>query len=315
MANYLVTGGAGFIGSNVVASLVRQNTYVRVLDDLSTGKRSNLEEFRGKIEFIQRDICNLPVVREAVKGVDYVIHQAALPSVTRSVRDPIATNNANITGTLNVLIAARDAKVKRVIYASSSSVYGDTPILPKREDIPAHPISPYAITKYAGEQYCRVFFELYGLETVALRYFNVFGPKQNPRSQYAAAIPLFISAHLSGEAPSIYGDGEQSRDFTFVENVVQANLLACHAEKAPGHSFNIACGQATTINGLVELIRHYLASNIKPIYTAPRKGDVCHSLADITKARQILGYEPKVDMKEGLRRTIKWFQRKGEFYG
>ena len=313
MANYLVTGGAGFIGSNIVESLARQNASVRVLDNCSTGKLTNLEEFLGKIEFVDGDICNLSVVREAVKDIDYVIHQAALPSVTRSIRDPITTNNVNATGTLNILVAAKNAKVKRVIYASSSSVYGNTPALPKREEMAANPTSPYAITKYAGEQYCKVFFELYGLEAVVLRYFNVFGPKQDPDSPYAAAIPSFICAYLSGKPPTIYGDGRQSRDFTFVENVVQANLFACQTKEAAGRSFNIACGKSTTINELAKLIKDFLGSQINPVKDSPRWGEVRHSLADISKARKILGYEPEVDLENGLWKTIEWFQANGNF--
>ena len=320
MPNYLVTGGAGFIGSNIVEALVRQGKSVRVLDNCATGKLSNLEGIINQIEFIQGDIRDLSVVREAVKDVDYVLHQAALPSVPRSVDDPIATNEVNVTGTLNVLVAARDAKVKRVVYASSSSAYGNSPVLPKREDMPANPISPYAISKYAGEQYCRVFYSLYGLETVVLRYFNVFGPRQSPNSQYAAAIPIFINSFLEGKPPTIFGDGEQSRDFTFIENVVQANLLACHekiasplrAKDAAGEVFNIACGKRTTVNDLAGTIKNLLDSPLEPVHGQARKGDVRHSLADITKAQRILGYEPKVDLETGLRKTIEWMKAFGE---
>jgi len=308
MSNYLVTGGAGFIGSNLVEALVQQGESVRVLDNLSTGKLSNLGNFNGRIDFIQGDICDLSVVREAVKGVDYVLHQAALPSVSRSVNNPIATNEANVVGTLNVLTAARDANVKRMVYACSSSVYGNSERLPKREDMPANPISPYAISKYTGEQYCRVFNKLYGLETVVLRYFNVFGRRQNPNSQYAAAIPIFINSFLEDKPPIIFGDGEQSRDFTFVENVIHANLLACHAEDAAGEVFNIAYGGRTTINNLVRIIKELIGSDVEPIHKQERKGDVRHSQADISKARNILGYDPKVDLETGLERTVEWFK-------
>jgi nucleoside-diphosphate-sugar epimerase len=312
MANYLVTGGAGFIGSNIVEALIRQGESVRVLDNCATGKLSNLEEIINQIEFNQGDIRDLSVVREAVKEMDYVLHQAALPSVARSVDDAIATNEVNVTGTLNILVAAKDEKIKRVVYASSSSVYGNSPVLPKREDMPANPISPYAISKYAGEQYCKVFYSLYGLETVALRYFNVFGPRQSPKSQYAAAIPIFIRTLLESKQPIIFGDGEQSRDFTFIENVVQANLLACHAEDAAGEIFNIACGKRATINDLVGTIKNLLDSSLKPIHTQARQGDVRHSLADITKAQRTLGYKPEVDLQEGLWKTVEWFKRNKE---
>jgi nucleoside-diphosphate-sugar epimerase len=308
MSKYIVTGGAGFIGSNIVENLVRNGEYVRVLDNFTTGKLQNLEGLDGRIEFIKGDIRDLERVREAVKGMDYVLHQAALPSVTRSIEDPITTNDVNIAGTLNVLVAARDAKVKRVIYAASSSAYGDTPTLPKREDMPAKPISPYGISKYVGEQYCQIFTELYGLETVCLRYFNIFGPKQDPHSPYSGVISIFIKAFLNGVPPKIYGDGEQSRDFTFVANAVRANLLACHAKKASGQVFNIACGRRTTINELAYVIRELLESDVEPVHADPRPGDILHSLADISKAQTILGYEPKVDLTVGLMKTIDWFQ-------
>ena len=308
MPNYLVTGGAGFIGSNIVEALVRQNKSVRVLDNCSTGDLSNLEDVIGRVQFIHGDIQDLALVREAVRNVDYILHQAALPSVKRSVDDPIATNETNIVGTLNVLVAARDADVKRLVYAGSSSAYGNSDRLPKREDMPANPISPYAISKYTGEQYCKVFYQLYGLETVILRYFNVFGKRQNPNSHYAAAIPIFINSFLEGKPPIIFGDGEQSRDFTFVENVVQANLLACHAEDAPGEMFNIACGERMTINSLVNIIRELMGSDIEPIYGQERKGDVRHSQADISKARETLDYRPSVDLEAGLEKTIRWLK-------
>lgn len=306
--NILITGGAGFIGSNIAETLVRQGEVVRVLDNCSTGRLSNLDSCIKNIEFIHGDIRDLAQVREAMEGIDYVLHQAAVPSVGRSVDDPITTNESNVTGTLNVLVAARDAGVRRVVYAGSSSSYGNSEILPKREDMPARPISPYAISKYTGEQYCRVFYELYGLETVVLRYFNVFGPRQNPDSQYAAAVPTFINAITDNRQTTIFGDGEQSRDFTFVENVVQANILACHAEGAAGEVFNIACGKRTTINRLVEIIKGILGYDGECVYDQERRGDVRHSLADISKARRILGYEPLVDLETGLERTIGWFK-------
>ena len=308
MVNYLITGGAGFIGSNIAEALVQQRGFVRVLDNCITGKLSNLEGVINQVEFIQGDIRDLSVVREAVKDMDYVLHQAALPSVARSVDNPIVTNEVNVTGALNVLVAAKDEKVKRVVYASSSSVYGNSAVLPKREDMPANPISPYAISKYTGEQYCKVFNSIYGLETVVLRYFNVFGPRQSPNSQYAAVIPIFIKSFLEEKPPTIFGDGEQSRDFTFVENVVSANLLACHAEGATGEVFNIACGKRTTINDLTRAIKNLLDSPLEPDYDKMRKGDVRHSLADITKAQKLLGYEPKIDLEAGLRKTIKWMK-------
>ncbi len=305
---YLVTGGAGFIGSNIVEALVRQGEFVRLLDNCSTGKLSNLEGIISQMEFVRGDIRDLSVVREAVKNVDYVLHQAALSSVAWSIDDPISTNEANITGTLNVLVAAKDAGVKRVVYASSASVYGNSTTLPKREDMPANPISPYAISKYTGEQYCRAFYCLYGLETVVLRYFNVFGPRQSPDSQYAAAIPIFIKSFLTGKPPTIFGDGEQSRDFAFIENVIQANFLACHAEGAGGEVFNIACGKHTTINDLVATVKNLLNSPLEPVYSQARKGDVRYSLADIAKARRVLGYKPEVGLEIGLRKVIEWME-------
>lgn len=308
MSRYLVTGGAGFIGSNIVAALVQQGKFVRVLDNCSTGRMSNLQDVIEQIEFIRGDIRELSVVHEAVKDMDYVLHQAALPSVARSVDDPIASNETNVAGTLNLLVAAKNANVKRVIYASSSSAYGNSASLPKQEDMPVNPISPYAISKYTGEQYCKVFYSIYGLETVALRYFNVFGPRQNPNSQYSAAIPIFIRSFLECKRPRIFGDGEQSRDFTFIENVVQANLLACHAEKAAGEVFNIACGRNTTINDISRTIKELLGSSLQPVYEPARKADIRHSLADITKARSILGYEPEGNLEMALGKTIEWMQ-------
>ncbi len=305
---FAVTGGAGFIGSNIVKRLVADNNDITVIDNLLTGRIENLEEYKNEIQFINGDIQDLNFLKKEFKDIDYVLHQAALPSVQRSVEDPILTNRNNVDGTLNVLVAARDAGVKRVIFAASSSVYGDTPTLPKHEAMPTNPLSPYAISKLIGEQYCRVFFELYGLETVALRYFNVFGPKQDPNSHYAAVIPKFIKAMLENKRPVIFGDGEQSRDFTYVENNVDANLLACSAADAPGKVFNIAIGERITLNQLVEMINRILDKEIKPIYEKDKPGDIKHSHADISCAKKILGYEPEYGFEEGLQKTVEWFQ-------
>lgn len=303
---YLVTGGAGFIGSHLVERLVKEGQRVRVIDNLSTGRSENIEPFLKKIHFVEGDICNLELVRDAMEGVDYVLHQAAVPSVPRSVRDPITTNTANVDGTLNVLMAARDVGVKRVVYASSSSVYGDTPTLPKQEEMRPEPRSPYAVSKLTGELYCQVFYHAYGLETVALRYFNVFGPRQDPGSQYAAVVPKFITAMLHGKPPTIFGDGEQSRDFTYIENVVEANLLATKAPDVAGEVFNIACGERLTVNGLAAFLGEMIGTNVAPEHVPPRPGDVRHSLADITKVTAQLGYRKMVDVHKGLIRTVQW---------
>lgn len=299
----VITGGAGFIGSNLARALC-ENNEVSVLDNLSTGRYENLSPIIKKIKFIHRDITNLSALHQAFDSADYVLHQAALPSVVRSTADPISSNYNNINGTLNVLVAARDCNIRRVVFASSSSVYGDTPILPKDESFAPNPMSPYAVTKLAGEHYCRVFHEVYGLETVALRYFNVFGPAQDPLSQYAAVIPKFVTALKKNERPVVYGDGEQSRDFTYVENVVNANMRACLSEKAAGKVINIACGERTSINQLLKLLNDLLDSNIKPIFKESRPGDVKHSLADISQAKRLLGYEPIYNLKTGLMKTI-----------
>jgi len=283
---------------------------VKVFDNFSTGRVSNLEDIAGDIEIIRGDLRELPSVMDAVEGADFILHQGALPSVPRSIRNPIASNDANITGTLNVLVSARDKGAKRVVYASSSSVYGDTEILPKVETMTPDPLSPYALTKLAGEYYCRIFHRIYGLETVCLRYFNVFGPYQDPDSQYAAVVPRFITAYMKGKPPAIYGDGGQSRDFTFIENVVIANLLATEAPDAPGNVFNIACGERYTVNHLAHLIGKIAGSDIKPIHAPPRAGDVRHSLADINYAGEILKYNPVISLEEGLRKTIKWYNIK-----
>jgi UDP-glucose 4-epimerase len=305
---YLVTGGAGFIGSNTVGRLLELGERVRVLDNFATGKRHYLFPLRDRVELIEGDIRYLNVVQEATRGADYVIHMAALPSVPRSIRTPIESNDVNVSGTLNVLIAARDLGVKRVVYGASSSAYGDTEVLPKVEDMPALPLSPYAVNKFAGELYCRVFHQVYGLETVSLRYFNVFGPRQDPMSQYSAVIPKFIGAALAGRPPVIFGDGEQSRDFTYVDNVVEANLLACTAAEAPGETINIACGARVTLNELAARIGRITGRDLKPTHEPRRTGDVRHSLADIRKAERILGYRPCVDLEEGLRRTVAWLR-------
>jgi nucleoside-diphosphate-sugar epimerase len=308
---YLVTGGAGFIGSNIVERLVHQRQQVRVLDNFSTGKRENLAPWLDHVELIEGDVRDLETVRRAMDGVKYVLHQAALPSVPRSVADPLTTHQVNATGTLNVLLAARDAGVRRLVYASSSSIYGDSPELPKREDMPPSPLSPYAVSKLAGEDYCRAFTQVYGLETVCLRYFNVFGPHQDPASQYAAVVPRFITAMLDGQRPVIYGDGTQSRDFTYVENVVQANLLACQAEGVGGEVFNVACGERSTVLELVRELEQVMGRKAEPEFASPRPGDVKHSLASIDKARERFGYAPLVRFGEGIRCTVAFFGTEG----
>jgi UDP-glucose 4-epimerase len=306
---YLVTGGAGFIGSHLCDRLVRDGHRVRVIDDFSSGKEENLEEISGEIELIRGDIRNAGLVTQSARGVSVVFHQAAIGSVPRSIADPAATHESNITGTLNVLLAARDSGVRRVVYASSSSVYGETPELPKHEEMQPHPISPYALSKLAGELYCSVFHSVYGLETVALRYFNIFGPRQSPDSEYAAVIPKFISALVGGAAPVIYGDGLQTRDFTYVENVVEANLLAAEAHGAAGQVFNVACGGRYSLLGLLDRLKRILGSSIQPTQQDPRPGDVRDSQAAIERAVGVLGYDVTVDFDEGLRRTVDWHRR------
>ena len=309
MALYLVTGGAGFIGSNIVQALLSKKHNVRVLDNFATGKRDNLAPFRDRIDVIEGDIRSYHLVRAAVEGVDFILHQAALPSVPRSIKDPITSNEVNVAGTLNLLEAAHHVGVKRLVIASSSSIYGDLETLPKTEDMLPKPLSPYAVSKLAAEKYCGVFTQLYGLETVALRYFNVFGPRQDPTSQYSAVIPKFVTAMLQGKSPAIYGDGEQSRDFTFVENVVHANLLACKPNPdAAGNVFNVATGKRVTLNMLVQLLNEILGTEIEPQYLDPRPGDVKHSLANIGKAQQFLDYEVAVDFKSGLQQVVEWMK-------
>ena len=310
MANVLVTGGAGFIGSNLTEALLQRGHAVRVLDNFSTGKRENLifDQAYPSLEIIDGDVRDLKSCEKAVQGMEYIFHQGALPSVQRSVEDPETSHAVNAGGTLNILLAAREKGVKRVMYAASSSVYGDTPTLPKHEEMPPNPLSPYALQKYVGEQYCRLFFQLYGLETISLRYFNIFGPKQDPNSLYSAVIPKFIDALIQGRAPTIFGDGEQSRDFTYIENVVQANLLAMSAERVHGEAVNIACGKRISLNELFKVLKEILGSKQSPVYQEPRQGDVKHSLADIRRAKEIIDYEPKVGIEPGLKKTVDFFR-------
>jgi UDP-N-acetylglucosamine 4-epimerase len=306
MNKYLVTGGAGFIGSHLAEELVKRGEVVRVLDNFLTGKKENIAHLLDKVKLIEGDIRDLEVCRHAVRGMDFVLHQAALTSVPRSVEDPLLANEINTRGTLNLLLASKETKVERFVFASSSSVYGDDPLFPKKEGKEGKPLSPYAVSKRVGEMYCQVFRQIFGVCTVILRYFNIFGPRQDPLSQYAAAIPVFITRMIRGERPTIFGDGEQSRDFTYVANVVQANILAVEAQGVSGEIFNIACGRKTTINSLAEKINKLLKKKITPLYTEPRPGDIRHSFADITKAKKMLKYEPKVSFEEGLRETIRW---------
>ena len=310
MAHYLVTGGAGFIGSHLCEELVRRGHSVRVADSLITGKRSNLDHVPG-VEFLEGDLADLDFARRAAAGMNYVLHQAAIPSVPRSVKDPIASNRANVDGTLNILVAARDAGVRRLVFAGSSSAYGNTATLPKHEDMPTGPLSPYALQKVVGEQYLQMFTRLYGLETVSIRYFNVFGPRQDPSSPYSGVISVFATALLEKRPPTIYGDGEQTRDFTYVTNVVDGVLLACEAPRASGEVINVATGGRISLNQLFEAMRTLIGVDVTPVYAEPRAGDVRDSQADISKARDILGYEPRVSFEEGLRRTVDWYRTAG----
>ena len=314
-SSFLITGGAGFIGSNIAEYLLKYSAgRVRVLDNLSTGFYENIEGFTSlsNFEFINGDIQNIEDCKNACEGIDFVLHQAALGSVPRSIENPIATNVSNIDGFLNMLVAAKDSKVKRFVYASSSSVYGDSPILPKSENQIGAPLSPYAVTKYVNELYAAVFYKTYGLEVIGLRYFNIFGPRQNPKGAYAAAIPLFMDAILSNKSPYINGDGEQSRDFTFVENAVQANIKSLFTKDtmAIGEVFNIACGDRITINQLFQMLKDSAGSNVNAEYRAPRAGDIKDSLADISKAKKMLNYSPEFEVREGLKITLDWFKNK-----
>ena len=308
MQKFLVTGGAGFIGSNICRTLVSQGCFVRVLDNLLTGRMSNLADVIDKIEFVEADMGDEEVARAAMKDIEIVLHQGALPSVPRSIDDPATSHRHCVDATFTLLLAARDSGVKRFVYAASSSAYGDTPTLPKIETMKPMPLSPYAVGKLVGEQYCSVFCKVFGLQTISLRYFNVFGPFQDPTSQYAAAIPAFVTAILKDQAPTIYGDGEQSRDFTYIDNVVQANLLAASAERTAGEVVNIACGEAVTVNAIIGMINASLGKNVKSVYKDSRPGDVKHSLADITLAEEIIGFKPKVLFQDGLDKAITWYR-------
>jgi nucleoside-diphosphate-sugar epimerase len=310
MSHYLVTGGAGFIGSHLCEELARRGHAVRVADSLITGKRANLDHIAG-VELLEGDLADGAFAQSAVEGVDYVLHQAALPSVPRSVNDPIGSNRANVDATLNVLVAARDAGVKRLVFAASSSAYGDRPALPKREDMPTDPLSPYALQKVVGEQYMQLFTRLYGLETVTIRYFNVFGPRQDPSSPYSGVISVFATALLENRSPAIYGDGEQTRDFTYVANVVDGVLRACEAPKASGEIINVATGGRISLNQLFRTMRDLIGVTVEPTYGDPRPGDVRDSQADITKAQRLLGYQPSISFEEGLRRTVEWYRTAG----
>jgi len=311
MALYLITGIGGFIGSSLARALLSRGEQVRGVDNFSTGKRENLADILTRVDFRESDILDLNAMHQACTGADFVLHQAAIPSVPKSVLDPLASNRANIDGTVNVLVAARDAKVKRVVYAASSSAYGDTPTLPKHEAMKPDPISPYAVAKLASEQYMISFYRCYGLETVALRYFNIFGPHQDPSSPYSGVLAKFITLMLRGEQPAIYGDGEQSRDFTFIDNAVEANLLACSAPaaKAAGQVFNVATARRVTLNETFKILQGLTSYTGQPRYEAERGGDIKHSLADISKAEAGLAYKPKVDFEEGLRRTVDWYRK------
>jgi len=308
MARWLVTGGAGFIGSHLAAALLARGEEVRVADSFVTGREENLAVLDGRAECLRGDLADEAFARRAVEGMDIVLHQAAIPSVPRSVSDPLTSHRANVDATLNVLVAARDAGVTRVVYAASSSAYGDTPTLPKREDMPTRPLSPYALQKLIGEQYMELFTQLYGLETVSIRYFNVFGPRQDPSSPYSGVIAQFVTRMLDGVAPTITGDGEQTRDFTYVENVVNGVLRAATAPNVAGRVINVATGTRVSINQLYRTLQQLLDFPLPPRYVDPRPGDIRDSLADLTLARELLGYEPHVSFEEGLRRTVEWYR-------
>ena len=309
MGLYLVTGGAGFIGSHLVRELVRRGERVRVLDDFSTGRRENLQDVLDQIELVEGSLTNRDDVERAVNKVTFILHQGARPSVPRSIEDPIGTHEANVTGTLNLLVAARQGGVSRIVYASSSSIYGGTQALPKEERMQPEPRSPYAVSKLAGELYCRLFHTAYGLETLSLRYFNVYGPRQDPTSEYAAVIPKFITCMLKGRPPTIFGDGKQSRDFTYVQDVVEANLCAVKAPQAPGAAINVGSGERHNLIQLIGLLNDILGASVEPVFAPPRQGDVRHSLASTILARGLLGHGPKVSFREGLERTVEWFRQ------
>jgi nucleoside-diphosphate-sugar epimerase len=317
MARYLITGIGGFIGSSLARELVRRGEQVRGVDNFSTGKRENLTQLSDQIEFREADILDFDSMRSACTGVDYVLHQAAVPSVPKSVLDPIGSNRANVDGTVNMLVAARDARVKRVVYAASSSAYGDTPTLPKHEGMTPNPISPYAVAKLASEHYMISFYRCYGLETVALRYFNIFGPRQDPSSPYSGVLAKFITQMLRGEQPTIFGDGEQSRDFTYIDNAVEANLLACKtpAEHVAGKVFNVATGRRISLNETFKLLQSLTSYSGVPAYAEERGGDIKHSLADISQAEKHLGYKPRVNFEDGLRKTVEWYRSQGKAAG
>jgi nucleoside-diphosphate-sugar epimerase len=310
MAFYLVTGIAGFIGSSLARAVLAQGDQVRGIDNLSTGKRENLADILGRVDFREVDLLDLPAVQDACRGVDYIFHEAAIPSVPKSVLDPLGSNRANVDGTVNLLVAARDARVKRVVYAASSSAYGDTPNLPKQEDMKPNPISPYAVAKLASELYMTSFFRCYGLETVSLRYFNIFGPRQDSASQYSGVLAKFITQMLAGEAPTILGDGTQSRDFTYIENVVSANLLACQAPagEVAGQVFNVATGTRIDLNETFRVLKKLIGFNGEVKYGPERAGDVKHSLADLSRSKKHLGYQPVVNFEEGLKTTVEWYR-------
>jgi nucleoside-diphosphate-sugar epimerase len=308
MKRCLVTGGAGFIGSNLCRRLVKERCAVRVLDNFLTGKRSNLADLAGTIELIEADMGDPKIARAAMDGVEVVFHLGAVPSVPRSVADPLCTHVNCVDATFNLLLAARDAGVGRFVYAASSSAYGDSPTLPKVETQPVNPMSPYAVSKLVGEYYAKVFFEVYGLQTISLRYFNVFGPYQDPASQYAAAIPAFVTSILRDQSPVVYGDGEQSRDFTFIENVIEANLCAARAAQTSGQTVNIACGERITVNEIIRLINQLVGKSVTPRYVPSRAGDVKHSLADIQLAQKLIGFRPVMDFRQGLEIAIDWYK-------
>jgi len=314
MSSYLVTGGAGFIGSNIVEALIEKGEKVKVIDNFVSGKRENLSCLSGKIKLIEGDIRDLPLLKKATSGVDFILHQAALRSVPKSVGDPTSYNEVNVNGTLNVLLAAKEAKVKRVVFASSSSIYGETTLFPEKEAHLPAPISPYAASKIAGEHYCHVFSKTYGVETVSLRYFNVFGPRQSLESQYAVVVPKFIISMLNNQSPPIHGDGKQSRDFTYIDNVVEANILAATAPGISGEVFNVACGSDYTVLALVECLNKIMGKDLKPEFTPPRPGDVQRTLADISKAQRLMKLRIKVNFEQGLKKSVEWFKEHRKEY-